>query len=38
MDAAATGVLLPNRPNLYTVHIHELGLGFFFMMACGVAV
>ena len=31
------GVPLPEIANLYTVHIHLLGLGFFFMMVCGVA-
>ena len=31
------GVALPEIANLYTVHIHLLGLGFFFMMVCGVA-
>lgn len=29
---------LPESPNLFTVHIHLLGLGFFFMMVCGVAL
>ena len=32
------GVPLPEITNLYTVHIHLLGLGFFMMMVCGVAL
>jgi hypothetical protein len=31
------GMPLPQIDNLYTVHIHLLGLGFFMMMVCGVA-
>jgi len=31
------GAPLPEVGNLYTVHIHLLGLGFFMMMVCGVA-
>ena len=31
------GAPLPEITNLYTVHIHLLGLGFFMMMVCGVA-
>jgi hypothetical protein len=33
-----SGWNLPESPNLFTVHIHLLGLGFFFMMVCGVAL
>lgn len=33
-----SGFALPVSPSLYTVHIHLLGLGFFFMMVCGVAL
>ena len=29
---------LPASKNLYTVHIHLLGIGFFLMMVCGVAL
>ena len=32
------GVPLPEITNLPTVHIHLLGLGFFMMMVCGVAL
>ena len=32
------GVPLPQVVNLYTVHIHLLGVGFFLMMVCGVAL
>jgi heme/copper-type cytochrome/quinol oxidase subunit 1 len=32
------GLGLPQVPNLFTVHIHLLGLGFFMMMVCGVAL
>lgn len=32
------GVPLPEVENLYTVHIHLLGVGFFLMMVCGVAL
>lgn len=32
------GVPLPAVANLYTVHIHLIGLGFFMMMVCGVAL
>jgi len=32
------GAPLPEIPNLFTVHIHLLGLGFFMMMVCGVAL
>lgn len=32
------GVPLPEVANLYTVHIHLLGVGFFLMMVCGVAL
>jgi len=32
------GAPLPEVDNLYTVHIHLLGLGFFMMMVCGVAL
>ena len=32
------GVPLPEITNLYTVHIHLLGVGFFLMMVCGVAL
>ena len=31
------GLPLPEVENLYTVHIHLLGVGFFLMMVCGVA-
>ena len=31
------GAPLSEIENLYTVHIHLLGLGFFMMMVCGVA-
>ena len=31
------GIPLAAVPNLYTVHIHLLGIGFFLMMVCGVA-
>src|SRR5689334_15483635 len=31
------GIPLAEVPNLYTVHIHLLGIGFFLMMVCGVA-
>ena len=31
-------VPLPVVVNLYTVHIHLLGVGFFLMMVCGVAL
>jgi uncharacterized protein involved in response to NO len=31
------GAPLPEIANLYTIHIHLLGLGFFMMMVCGVA-
>lgn len=32
------GAPLPEITPLYTVHIHLLGLGFFMMMVCGVAL
>ncbi|MBI2818668.1 MAG: hypothetical protein HYX73_01700 [Acidobacteria bacterium] len=32
------GAPLPEIANLATVHIHLLGLGFFMMMVCGVAL
>jgi hypothetical protein len=32
------GLALPEGANLYTVHIHLLGVGFFLMMVCGVAL
>lgn len=32
------GIPLPHRDTLYTIHIHLLGLGFFMMMVCGVAL
>jgi hypothetical protein len=31
------GAPVPEIANLYTVHVHLLGLGFFRMMVCGVA-
>jgi len=33
-----SGLPLPEVANLYTVHIHLLGVGFFLMMVCGVAL
>ncbi|HWP84048.1 MAG TPA: hypothetical protein VNN17_02570 [Terriglobia bacterium] len=32
------GVPLPEVLNLYTVHVHLVGVGFFLMMVCGVAL
>ena len=32
------GVLPPPPKNLFTVHIHLIGIGFFLMMVCGVAL
>src|SRR3989337_1254511 len=31
-------VLPSSQMNLFTVHIHLIGIGFFFMMVCGVAL
>ena len=32
------GLALPELRNLYTLHIHLIGVGFFLMMVCGVAL
>ena len=38
MLLARAGWLPAGPPNLFTVHIHLLGVGFFLMMVCGVAL
>jgi hypothetical protein len=38
MLLARAGWVPPGPPNLYTVHIHLLGVGFLLMMVCGVAL
>ncbi len=38
MLLAQSGVLLEGPRSLYTIHIHLLGIGFFLMMVCGVAL
>jgi hypothetical protein len=38
MLLARADAVPPGPPNLYTVHIHLLGVGFLLMMVCGVAL
>ena len=38
MLLAQAGAVPEGPRNLYTVHIHLLGIGFFLMMVCGVAM
>lgn len=38
MLLARAGWVSPGPTNLYTVHIHLLGVGFLLMMVCGVAL